>query len=489
MAASADGLGSLSPLSQAAAREVWRFLRLSRGAALPAPADLLLVLGSDDARVAEHAAALYHARVAPLVLLSGRVGDITRGLYGERSEAAFFADVCASRGVPREAMLLEEESTNTGENLRLSLQLLRDRGLLPAPGRPPLRVVLVQKPYMERRALAAALRQGEGVLTAAHTQVSSPDISLEDYAVATFNAALPAPTSLRRVLAVALGDLQRIAVYPARGFQRHEHIPLAAWSALRLLVATEEGLATNLVRGADGRPEALGDALPPPPPPGLALEDRVAALECQAASVQRVDLSGGRAAASLGFVALSERAARVEAAALRAGLRGCALARVPADYYGMPLRARAALLGCEPAQLCKTLVFETDGAMSGDAAAPLAAQRFVAVVLPYVTRLRADLLARHVAGGARLAAGGEALTGFGHGGVVSLGSRTPLAVVVAKQAAAQRFIWLGGGETDLKLRLFVRQLLSRGGGGVPGAAPVVLDIAEDSGGGDEDGGD
>ena len=122
-------LSSLSPLAQSAAREVWRYLRLgldAQGGALR-KADLILVLGSDDARVAEHAAALFRAGLAPRVLLSGKIGDITRGLYGAQSEAAFFADVCAARGVPREAMLLEERSTNTGENLAFSLQLLRER--------------------------------------------------------------------------------------------------------------------------------------------------------------------------------------------------------------------------------------------------------------------------------------------------------------------------------------------------------------------------
>jgi len=92
-----------------------------------------------------------------------------------------------------------------------------------------------------------------------------------------------------------------------------------------------------------------------------------------------------------------------------------------------------------------------------------------------------DALARAVGAPLRLAAAGEALTGFRHGGVTPLGSSTPLAVVVAKQLARRRFFWIGGGEPDVKLRVFSSQLLRAGGAGAPGAAPVVLDIAEELG--------
>ena len=474
-----DGLSSLSPLAQSAARDVWRYLRLGLGAQGGAlrRADVLLVLGSDDARVAEHAAALFLAGLAPRILLSGRVGDITRGLYGAKSEAAFFGDVCAARGVPREAMLLEERSTNTGENLAFSLELLRERGLLRAGGgEPPFRALLVQKPYMERRALAAALRQGQGVLTPATTQVSSPDLSLEEYAVARFDAALPAPTSLRRVLATALGDLERIASYPARGFQVHQHIPQHVWEAARVLAD-----AVGLRASQPAMANAFAAAAPPPP---STIEERVAALEARARSVQRADL-GGAGAAGPGFFALSPSSSRVEDAALRAGLLGCALARVPGGYYERPLAWRAALLGCDVGALAKTLVLEAEGRAAAGAAvpasAPLAQQRYVAVIVPYNCRLNADALARAVGAPLRLAAAGEALTGFRHGGVTPLGSSTPLAVVVAKQLARRRFFWIGGGEPDVKLRVFASQLLRAGGAGTPGAAPVVLDIAEEHG--------
>ncbi|KAL8572892.1 hypothetical protein ACOMHN_011141 [Nucella lapillus] len=46
-----------------------------------------------------------------------------------RSEADIFRAVAVGRGVPRERILLERESTNTGENVRLTHRLLSHLGI------------------------------------------------------------------------------------------------------------------------------------------------------------------------------------------------------------------------------------------------------------------------------------------------------------------------------------------------------------------------
>jgi uncharacterized SAM-binding protein YcdF (DUF218 family) len=47
--------------------------------------------------------------------------------------------------VPGEAVMLEAASANTGENIRFSHRLLQEQNRLPQ------RIILVQKPFMERR--------------------------------------------------------------------------------------------------------------------------------------------------------------------------------------------------------------------------------------------------------------------------------------------------------------------------------------------------
>src|SRR5215204_6001058 len=110
-------------------------------------ADAILVLCSYDKRVAERGAQLFLEGWAPLLIFSGGLGSITRGMWSE-PEAEQFARVALGMGVPEGRMLVENRSTNTGENVLFTKRLLAERGLDPG------RFILVQKPYMERRSYA-----------------------------------------------------------------------------------------------------------------------------------------------------------------------------------------------------------------------------------------------------------------------------------------------------------------------------------------------
>ncbi|SCZ67211.1 YdcF family protein [Thiohalomonas denitrificans] len=82
-------------------------------------------LGSGADRV-WHAARLYHAGKAPVVVVSGG-GAAWRG--ERRSEAEAIAQFLRALGVPDRAMLLENASRTTYENAVLSAQLLEKRNI------------------------------------------------------------------------------------------------------------------------------------------------------------------------------------------------------------------------------------------------------------------------------------------------------------------------------------------------------------------------
>src|SRR5689334_6336125 len=86
-------------------------------------ADCIFVLGSHDLRVAERAAQLYLEGWAPMIIFSGGLGNFTKGMWTE-TEADQFAAIAISRKVPKEAILIENKSTNTGENILFTQQLL-----------------------------------------------------------------------------------------------------------------------------------------------------------------------------------------------------------------------------------------------------------------------------------------------------------------------------------------------------------------------------
>src|SRR5262245_59647515 len=85
-----------------------------------------------------HRAELALAGWAPLLIFSGGLGAITRHLWHE-PEADKFAAIAIERGVPRDRILIENQSTNTGENVAFTKRMLADRRI------DAQRFILVQK--------------------------------------------------------------------------------------------------------------------------------------------------------------------------------------------------------------------------------------------------------------------------------------------------------------------------------------------------------
>jgi uncharacterized SAM-binding protein YcdF (DUF218 family) len=197
------------------AKQLWDYHHMDHELA---KADCILALGSHDLRVADRAAELYLDGWAPLVIMSGGLGNFTQEMWTEK-EADKFAAIAIQKGVPADAILIENQSTNTGENIMYTQQLLKAKGL------DMQRFIVVQKPYMERRSYATFKKHWPDK----ELMVTSPQIPFEEYA----NKEIP----LEKVIHIMAGDLQRIKFYPAKGFQIHQTIPGDVWEAYEKLVA------------------------------------------------------------------------------------------------------------------------------------------------------------------------------------------------------------------------------------------------------------
>jgi uncharacterized SAM-binding protein YcdF (DUF218 family) len=178
------------------ARIIWDYLKIG----MPLrKADGMLIFCSNDLRVAEYAASLYHQQWAPWICPSGGVGRLTYDLY-HKPEAEAFADVLHRLDVPESAIFIENKATNTAENIFFTRQLLKGKKLADH------HLIVLQKPYMERRTLAA-LTQYWPELDAC---ISSPPIPFESYPFVGF--------SMEDLIHVIVGDFQRIVLYAERGW-------------------------------------------------------------------------------------------------------------------------------------------------------------------------------------------------------------------------------------------------------------------------------
>ena len=194
-------------------------------------ADAILVLCSHDERVVERAVELYEKDWAPLVIFSGGLGAITRKLWTE-PEAERFARLAIAAGVPKDKVIIENRSSNTGENILYTKQLVADMDL------ELQKFIVVQKPYMERRSFATFRKWWPEK----QVIVTSPQIGFDDYLANYANSAL----SPNEVVSIMVGDLQRIRVYPARGYQIEQDVPSEVIAAYDELVA--EGFTKYLVQ-------------------------------------------------------------------------------------------------------------------------------------------------------------------------------------------------------------------------------------------------
>ena len=198
---------------------IWDYLCLHQA---PQKADVIVGFGNFNEDIPRRAAELYLQGYAPKILFAGGLGRNTVGLLPE-SEAARFARVAMSCGVPEEAIIKEDKSTNTAENIHFTKALLEELNV------PHDHILGVHQPFMERRITAAM-----GVYWPEQSfSVTSPQVTIPQY----LEAAKAQGITENASISVIVGDFQRMKLYADKGWQLPQEIPQAAWDAFDRLVA------------------------------------------------------------------------------------------------------------------------------------------------------------------------------------------------------------------------------------------------------------
>lgn len=207
------------------AEVIWDFHRMHHRLR---PCDAAIVLGCNDIGVAARAAELYHAGLFSTLVFTGGNSPSTVETF-PRGEAVHFRERALELGVPDSVILLEPEASNTGQNISFSRRVLATAGI------DPTTVLLISMPYMERRSFATARKLWPEV----EVVCASAPLSLDEYVEGIGDAGL--------VIAMMVGDLQRVMEYPKRGFAIEQHVPQQVHAAYDSLVAS--GFDSHLIRG------------------------------------------------------------------------------------------------------------------------------------------------------------------------------------------------------------------------------------------------
>ncbi|MBM6593986.1 YdcF family protein [Microvirga pudoricolor] len=217
------------------------------------PADCVVLAGNSVLQTAEGAFRLVRSGQAQRVLISGGIGHSTQGLWREvvahpayraiaaegRPEAHVLADLARDVfGLATDLILLDDASTNCGENALFS------RRILEASGTPMDRIVVVQDTTMQRRTDATfrhVWRDGPAT-TFMSWPTFTPQVCVADGALAFTSRDIAGLWPMERFLSLILGEIPRLRDDPSgygpkgRGFIGHVEIPPEVEAAHALLL-------------------------------------------------------------------------------------------------------------------------------------------------------------------------------------------------------------------------------------------------------------
>jgi uncharacterized SAM-binding protein YcdF (DUF218 family) len=182
------------------------------------PCSVGIGLGSHDLGVATLAADLYRAGLFPVLVFSGGNSPTTAARF-PRGEAVQYAEQASTLGVPSGAIIIEPRAANTGQNIDYSRHALAGAGI------PVTSVMLISKPYMQRRAYATIRKAWPEV----EPVCASEDVTFDEYVKSIGDDKL--------VIGMLVGDLQRVITYPGRGFAIAQDVPADVAGAYQRLIA------------------------------------------------------------------------------------------------------------------------------------------------------------------------------------------------------------------------------------------------------------
>ncbi|MFJ6200008.1 YdcF family protein [Micromonospora sp. NPDC092111] len=208
---------------RADAERLWRYHHMHHEIR---PVDVGIGLGSHDLGVAKIATDLYHQGMYPTLVFTGANAPTTIGTF-PRGEAVHYREYAIAHGVPADAILIDTEAKNTGQNIEHTRALLADHQIQARS------VILMSRPYQQRRAYATCkkLWPEVDVICASHP------LSLDDYVTSIGDT--------KKVMDMLVGDTQRIDKYAELGFAIPQHVPDDVRAAYSRLV--EAGYTSRLV--------------------------------------------------------------------------------------------------------------------------------------------------------------------------------------------------------------------------------------------------
>lgn len=194
-------------MTSPAAESVYQYLAAVEQGSLE-PADLIVGFGHFDLRIARTCGELWQQGLAPYLLFTGGVGAGSADLGMPEAEAFAVELRRAIPGFPAECLLVESHSTNTGDNVRFSLDVLQQANISVGSA------ILVATPFRQRRVNQTWSKVTNGV--PCQSAPPKPDLETDRQIFAEKGEDLITQLS---------GEIARLQNYPQRGWITDAPIP------------------------------------------------------------------------------------------------------------------------------------------------------------------------------------------------------------------------------------------------------------------------
>lgn len=226
-------------------------------------ADMLILLGSSILHTVEQAAKAFNTGIAKELMIVGGIGHSTEILrenvnshsqyaklpVSEKPEAEIFKEIMVNYWeVPEEKIMIENRSTNCGDNAIRALEVLHNNKRMPES------IILIQDPTMQLRTHASFLHSWSNIKNTIFINYPSfvPRlVEIDGEAVFEISGTIHTPWTLERFLSLLMGEIPRLLDNEAgygplgRGYIAHVDIPEHVMLAYERLVPLFKDFQAN----------------------------------------------------------------------------------------------------------------------------------------------------------------------------------------------------------------------------------------------------
>lgn len=183
--------------------------------------DVVICCGCADVHVAEYACKLFLNSYADYIIFTGSSGKLSSKIF-DKSEAEKFAEIALSLGIPQNRILIENKSTNTGDNLRFSKQIMDSNNI-------NYNNIIITGGVLHGMRFYAAAKT---IFKDSNIIISTYDVDIKSF----FEFYEKLGVSEYENICILVSDIYKMITYPDKGWQIKVDIPKKVINSYKNLI-------------------------------------------------------------------------------------------------------------------------------------------------------------------------------------------------------------------------------------------------------------